>query len=56
MRRREKSITKFFKCTLAVAGVAQWTERWPANWKITGSIPSQGTHLGRGPSPQLAGG
>ena len=37
-------------CTLA--GVAQWTEHWPANQKVTGWIPSQGTSLGCGPGPQ----
>ena len=26
-----------------LAGVAQWVERWPANQKVAGSIPSQGT-------------
>ena len=30
----------------ALAGVAQWTERWPVNQRGTGSIPSQGTCLG----------
>ena len=30
----------------ALAGVAQWIEHSPANQKITGSIPSQGTCLG----------
>ena len=29
-----------------LAGVAQWTEHWPANQKFTGSIPSQHTCLG----------
>ena len=33
----------------ALAGVAQWIERWPANQKVTGSIPSWGTCLGCGP-------
>ena len=31
---------------LALAGVAQWTESWPVNQRVTGSIPSQGTRLG----------
>ena len=30
----------------ALAGVAQWIECWPANQKVTSSIPSQGTCLG----------
>ena len=40
----------------AVAGVAQWTDRWPVNQRVTrvtGSIPSQGTCLGCGSDPQL---
>ena len=37
----------------ALAGVAQWIERQPANQKVPGSIPSQGTCLGCGPGPQL---
>ena len=37
----------------ALAGVAQYTERWSANLKVAGSIPSQGTCLGFGPGPQL---
>ena len=36
----------------ALAGVAQWIERQPANQRVTGSIPSQGTGLGCGPGPQ----
>ena len=28
-----------------LAGVAQWIERWPANQKVAGSIPSQGICL-----------
>ena len=35
----------------ALAGVAQWIEHWPANQRVTGSIPSQGTCLGCGPGP-----
>ena len=30
----------------AQAGAAQWIERGPANQRVTGSIPSQGTSLG----------
>ena len=37
---------------LALAGVAQWTEHQSANQRVTGSILSQGTHLGCGPGPQ----
>ena len=29
-----------------LAGVAQWTECWPTNQRVAGSIPSQGTCLG----------
>ena len=36
----------------ALAGVAQWIECWPANQRVSGSIPSQGTCLGFGPGPQ----
>ena len=39
--------------TSALAGVAQWIECQPANQRVTGSIPSQGTRLGCGPGPQL---
>ena len=42
----------FKKKNLVLAGVAQWIERQPANQKVTGSIPSQGTCLGFGPGPQ----
>ena len=38
---------------LALAGVTQWTECHPANRKVAGSIPSQGTCLGCGPGPLL---
>ena len=37
---------------LALTGVAQWVDH-PANQKVAGSIPSQGTCLGCGPGPQL---
>ena len=37
---------------LALADVAQWIELQPANQKVAGSIPSQGTYLGFGPGPQ----
>ena len=41
------------KQEVALAGVAQWIECQPVNWKVTGSIPGQGTCLGCGPGPQL---
>ena len=37
---------------LALAGVAQWIEHGPANQRVTGSIPSEGTCLGFRPGPQ----
>ena len=37
---------------LAPAGVVQWIECQPANQKVTGWIPSQGTCLRCGPGPQ----
>ena len=37
----------------ALAGVAQWIEHRPANWKVTSLIPSQGTCLDCRPVPQL---
>ena len=40
----------------ALAGVAQWIEHQPANPRVTGSIPSQGTCLGCKPSPQQGAG
>ena len=36
----------------ALVGAAQWTECRPANQRVTGLIPSQGTCLGCGPGPQ----
>ena len=41
-----------FSCT-AMAGVTQWIECQPVNQRVVGSIPSQGTCLGYGTSPQL---
>ena len=38
----------------ALAGVAQWIERWPANQGVAGLIPSQGTCLGCGPGLQVS--
>ena len=37
---------------MALACVAQWIEHGPANQKVTGSIPSQGTCLGYRPGTQ----
>ena len=31
--------------TTALAGVAQWTKRWPVNHKVAGLIPSVGCML-----------
>ena len=39
--------------TLALAPVAQWIECEPADQKIAGLIPSEGTHRGCGPGLQL---
>ena len=36
-----------------LSGVAQWTEHQPANQRVAGLIPSQGTCLGCGPGHQL---
>ena len=38
--------------TSTLAGVAQWIERWPVNWKVTGWISSQGMCLDCGPGLQ----
>ena len=37
----------------ALTGVAQQVVCLPICWKVVGSIPGQGTCLGRGPGPQL---
>ena len=42
-------VTPYKKVTQAPAGVAQWIECQPANQRVTGSIPSQGTCLSCGP-------
>ena len=41
---------------MALAGVAQWIERWPVNQNVPSSIPSQGTCLGCRPGPPSVGG
>ena len=40
---------------IALAGVAQWIEHWPANQKVASSIPGQGTCLGCWPGYWLGG-
>ena len=41
--------TSLFKKTLSsLAGVTQWFECWPANWKVSGLILGQGTGLWAG--------
>ena len=40
------------KCFMALTGVAQWIECWPANQRVAGSIPSQDTCLGYRSGPQ----
>ena len=40
------------KNTRALAGVAQWMECEPANQRVVGLNPSQGTCLGCRPGPQ----
>ena len=44
----------FFKAFIYfhLAGVAQWTESWPANQRVASLVPSQGTCLGCRPGPQ----
>ena len=37
---------------LALASVAQWIGCWPANQRVAGLIPSQGTCLGFRSGPQ----
>ena len=41
------------KISGALAGLAQWIECWPASQRVTGSIPSQGAHLGYRPDSHL---
>ena len=41
------------RTALGLVGVAQWTEHWPVNRKVTGSVPGQGTNLGCKPGLQL---
>ena len=46
------SSTQLESMRLAMAEAAQWTECRPANLRVTGSTPSQGTDLGYRPGPQ----
>ena len=48
-----KLLVKMENVSFALDGVAQWTECLPVNWKVTGSIPSQGRCLGCGPDLQV---
>ena len=48
----EKVDLKTNKKQTALAGVAQWIEHWPANQRVTSSIPSQGTCLDCRPGPR----
>ena len=41
-----------FTNTTSRPGVVQWIKCQPANQRVMGSIPSQGTVLGCGPGPQ----
>ena len=41
-----------FKKEIALAGVAQWIEDRPADWRVQGLIPVKGTCLGCGLGPQ----
>ena len=46
-------LKKFF---FSLAGMAKWIECWLVNQRVAGSIPSQGTCLGRRPSQVPSGG
>ena len=45
--------SELVKENAALAGVAQWIECQPANQRVDGCIPSQGSRLGGRPGPQL---
>ena len=49
------SVNIYKKEETALAGAAQWMERWPANQRVASLIPSQGTCLACRPGPQLGG-
>ena len=62
MRKEKKNILKTLERTQresrikdreSVFGVTQWIEHQPADQRVTGSTPSQGTGLGFGPGPQF---
>ena len=42
----KKELMSIKKQKTALAGVAHWIEHWPANQRVTGTNPSQGTWLG----------
>ena len=47
----QMKLLQFFKLisnSVALTGVAQWIEHWPANQRVISRIPSQGTCLGCG--------
>ena len=44
--RKSKIKKKVLKEGISLAGAAQGNEHWPANRKVTGLIPRQGTYLG----------
>ena len=48
----QPKLTNIIKNISALGGVAQWIKCGPANQKVAGSIPRQGTSLGCGPGPQ----
>ena len=52
-KKNQKGMICILKIKDALAGVAQWIECRPANQKVAGLIPCQGTCLGCGPGPQL---
>ena len=47
---KKNRLKKPFKLALAV--VVEWIEHWPANQRVAGLIPSQGTCLGCRPGPK----
>ena len=44
--------TRSKKDEIDLPGIAHWLSGWPANQRVVGSIPSQGTCLDCGPGPQ----
>ena len=45
-------LNQFKNIYTSLASVAQWIECQPANQRVTGWIPNQGTYLGCRPGPQ----